>query len=322
MEVTSGFLETADMRLHITTFTPPNVSNQDVGVIFAGYQGRFATIDSFGAAYIVAAEGRMPVCAIDLPGKGSSPLPECPILRADYRKFGFVGIRDAVVATQSTDEVFKGASRVHATGLSQGGAQAVMYLAAQGDRAASAMLIDSGGMRSRANKFFGGSIYSGYIAAQTIAGKLNLKPTIESLYAHESEIMQAYNLFLKQNPKVKVNPEMSPESRKIEMAELARLAEGRGVAELIALMEMAIKNEAPLEVRVSRSPIRKFTDKASVEVINQALDNFDTANRGQTFAQCGFLQTHDYPWHDLAFAPNAVRDLTTRPFDSLSPRLK
>lgn len=323
MEVTSHFIETEDLgSLHFTRFVPPHATAQDLGIHFGGVNSRIATVDTFGTAYIMASDRGMIVDVVDRPGNGSSTLPENSNLREDYMRFGFVAVRDAIMEAQTEDDTFKNASRLHASGMSLGGQVAVQYLDGV-DRAGSATLFDSAGLRLKAPKIEAVGRYFFYVLGiELVADKLGRKQSVGDAFSQERGMLEAYTEFME------TYQENMPEQKgagKAEFLELCRLAEGTGPDLAVSLLQDALDDGRPFELRASRSGARVISDNRSVKVINQKFEEFDEANPGVnqpgSAVRYGFSQDGSW-WHSLAIAPEAIRRLILPSIDRLRPRLR
>lgn len=323
MNISSHFVESDDLGvIHFTRFMPPNVSNEDLGIYFAGINGRVTTLDTFAAAFVVAEETKMAVDVVDRPGTGFSALPEISTLRYDYRKFGFVAIREAILEAQLQDELFRRAERIHVTGMSLGGYISLQYIEALNNRASSAKLIDSSGMRHPSNSINGFGRYLTYLGLESGATRIGKKPSLENKIKVEPKIIESFDEFIESLDLSQLPAPPDKEAMKLEIVESIRPIDGNGVVTLIDVMQRMVDKSKQFELRASRSGARVLTDKKSVDFINNALNKFDEDNSGQTVVSYGFMQDGMPWWHDLALSPEVLRAFINTPIGNLNRRLK
>lgn len=324
MEVTPRLIEAEDLgQLHIIRFTPVGALSDDLGIHFGGYRSRIGTPDTFGAAYVLARERNMVVDVIDRPGNGLSTLPESSSLREEYMRFGFVAVRDAIMDAQAEDKLFKNARRLHVSGMSLGGQVAVQYLDGI-ERAGSATLFCSAGLRHKASEAEAFGRYLLASAIEVLIEKAKFKPEVEAVFRQEDELYAAYEKFLEDNPRLRKPPKQE-DAAKTEFREACRPADGMGVDSAISLLQDALDNDRKFELRASRSGSRAISDHRSIGVINQKLSEFDATNPGVnqpgSLVRYGFSQDGPW-WHNLAIAPDAIRKLINTPLDQLHNRLR
>lgn len=326
MEIVSHSVDTDDLgSLHFTRFTPPNASTADLGLHFGGVNSRIDTIDTFGVAYILATERNMIVDVVDRPGNGRSTLPESTSLHADYMRHGFVAVQESIMEAQSRDEVYQKAKRLHASGMSLGGQVAVQYLNGVGERASSATLMDSAGMRLKASRIEAVSRYFFYLlVVEPLAGKVAGKPSVEDVFSQENDLIDSHANFMEVYSRLSHTPKQK-DAGKAEFRELCRLADGTGPDLAVSLLQAAVDENRSFELRASRSGARIISDNRSVDFINKTFDDFDRVNPGMNRPNApvryGFSQDGPW-WHSLAIAPDAVRNLINPPINQLQDRLK
>ncbi len=318
MEITSAFLTSSDIgQLHMVRFEPEDAPADELMVVFNSINGRSTTIDGFAVPLLMAQYTGLTVDYIERPNTGLSEGLSAP-LTDEFKKYGFLAVREAVAEAQLQDPKFKQAKTLHVGGFSIGGYEAVLYGDVVQDRLGSMKLVCAPGS-CFANQAFGTGRYFVYKGAETIADTCKLKQSVGEIHAGQQAALDAYNKMYK-------HPEPPPLTRSQGLAELresALPAKGLSLKLLPRMLANAATAGRKLELRASYSPMRVLTDPLTVPHMNKMLDQFDKEYAGQDSVTYGFLQRNGMKWwHNLATKPEVLEMLLKTPISGLRQRLR
>ncbi len=324
MHVTVNQHETAELgQLQTVSFEPNNPAKGELGLYFGGINARIGTLDTFAASHALADCLGIKVLFVERPGDGSSTLPAKPSLRKAYERHGYPVIADAVLEAVMPQPI---AEKVCVAGVSLGAQHASETARAIGPSNHSVLLFDSGGLRQREFPPLGVSRYLTYLPVEAVAVARGRAASIEQAYGRDGMGKQ-FQEFLENNPEV-VNRTTKEGDRhtKVSLArELGRMTSGQGIFDVALLLEQALEDQRPFELRASRSAVRKYIDPRTPEHMNSLLDQLDARwlpdeqiamGVRYGFDQCGPR------WHNAASSPAAVKRLVGTSIDDLARRLR